>query len=431
MHTYNGRGVTKTGVNADDHAALVPKGQDPKLLPGESLKRSPIHFILEDQKLRLDPASRINFSKLHTIEYNVKVSTVGRVAPEDLSRLEKYWYESISKHRTEDQEQISETQNAVGPDSAQSFPAAPNTSSRQTPGELDEQSDGRQTPGHLIVKNAHSVESNLGAGMRQQINIGESHDHLQQVLNWLATVDYASSQDHLISQPQPDTGQWFIKDPKYSEWWTTPGQIMFCPGIPGAGKTMLTSNAVNDLCGRFQDDSTVGICYIYCSYQRQDESFVDMVAGLLKQLVQGVKGNPSLLGVVGEPPGMHRPKRTRPALSEISNALKSVVAKLTRTFFLIDGLDELQTTNGHRKRLLKEIFNIHSSFQVNIFATSRFIPEITETFKDSIQLEIRAHKDDIYNYLDDQMAQLPRFVTDSRERQEMIKESIWDSIDGR
>ena len=77
VHTYGGRGVTKYGVDANDHAALVAKGQDLILLPGENLNRRPLHLILEDKTVRLDPASRINFSKVCTVEYNVKVSTIG------------------------------------------------------------------------------------------------------------------------------------------------------------------------------------------------------------------------------------------------------------------------------------------------------------------------------------------------------------------
>lgn len=38
----------------------------------------------------LDPASRINFAKVFTVEHNVKVMSVGRVAPSSLPDLQAY-----------------------------------------------------------------------------------------------------------------------------------------------------------------------------------------------------------------------------------------------------------------------------------------------------------------------------------------------------
>jgi hypothetical protein len=71
---------------------------------------------------------------------------------------------------------------------------------------------------------------------------------------------------------------------------------LFCPGIPGAGKTILTSIVVDNLCNRFHNDATVGIAYVYCNFRRKDEQKIDaLLASLLKQPAKSQVSLPSLV----------------------------------------------------------------------------------------------------------------------------------------
>jgi Cdc6-like AAA superfamily ATPase len=67
----------------------------------------------------------------------------------------------------------------------------------------------------------------------------------------------------------------------YQAWLKTSKQTLFCPGIPGAGKTICTSIVVDNLNTQFQNDSRTGIAYIYCNFRRQGEQKVgDLLASL-------------------------------------------------------------------------------------------------------------------------------------------------------
>jgi hypothetical protein len=75
-----------------------------------------------------------------------------------------------------------------------------------------------------------------------------------------------------------------LKSPSYIEWLEGKKKTLFCPGIPGAGKTMIASIAVNHLETSFPDDRT-GKAFLYCVYKRQDNQKVDdLLASLLGQL---------------------------------------------------------------------------------------------------------------------------------------------------
>jgi hypothetical protein len=102
IHTYGGRGVTKPGISARHHAPLVVKGQKELLLKGEDGLLPALHVILEN-KSTIDRLARINFGKIYTIEQNVKVCSVGRIAPEDIPRLRMFWIRySVGQIKGED-----------------------------------------------------------------------------------------------------------------------------------------------------------------------------------------------------------------------------------------------------------------------------------------------------------------------------------------
>jgi hypothetical protein len=107
----------------------------------------------------------------------------------------------------------------------------------------------------------------------------------------------------------------------------------------------------------------------------------------------------------------HKNKQTWPSFEEISKVLHSIVADYFRAFIIIDALDECQVSDGGRRRFLSEIFNLQAKTGINIFSTSRFIPEIMKEFEGSILLEILASSEDVQRYLESHMSQLPSFVS--------------------
>ena len=90
----------------------------------------------------------------------------------------------------------------------------------------------------------------------------------------------------------------------------------------------------------------------------------------------------------------------------------------------------MSSIDGCRARFLSEIFHLQTTAGANLITTSLFIPEITEKFKGSILLEIRASKQDVRSYIDGHMSYLPSFVERNLDLQEEIKTEIVAAIDG-
>lgn len=250
-----------------------------------------------------------------------------------------------------------------------------------------------------------------------------------EVLNWLTLNDYGPQHSDFLKRRQPGTGQWLLDSAQYKAWVLTSQQTLFCPGIPGAGKTILTSIVIDHLSGRFQNDAGIGIAYIYFNYKQNinKQNVYNLLSSLLKQLSQE---RPSLPDSVKALHDQHGNKRTQPSIDELSRALQSIAAMYSRVFIIVDALDECQASDGCRARFLSEIFTLQAKTGANLFTTSRHISNIEKEFEGSTILEIRASEEDVRRYLNDHVLRLPGFVTRSPELQEEIKAAIVKAVDG-
>jgi NACHT domain len=252
-------------------------------------------------------------------------------------------------------------------------------------------------------------------------------------LDWLTPVDYSSQQSDFIGRRQEGTGTWLLNSNEFQEWLNTSNQTLFCPGIPGAGKTMIASIVVNNLCTKFHNDASVGIAYLYCNYQpQQEQTPEDLLSSLLTQLAHN---QPAVFPDIKSLYECHRIKESRPSLDEITRVFYSTVQLYSRVFIVIDALDEYHVSNNEgQKRLLSEMFSLQGQTQLNLFATSRFVSEITSQFEGCLSKEIRARDDDILSYVNGRIPQLLRSriskCQEYSDLQHTIRSDIVKAVDG-
>src|SRR5450755_4317444 len=91
--TYNGQGVTKPGLSEYDrqaHSIVYMTDTQPYCLPAEEKDlfiNKPIAVEKASRDQKLDHMSRLNFKKIYTVEYKVKVMNVGKVTKDSLPVL--------------------------------------------------------------------------------------------------------------------------------------------------------------------------------------------------------------------------------------------------------------------------------------------------------------------------------------------------------
>ncbi|KAF3293548.1 hypothetical protein TWF132_004516 [Orbilia oligospora] len=221
----------------------------------------------------------------------------------------------------------------------------------------------------------------------------------RKILDWITPIDDSSRHNDTLNRRQPGTGEWLLNSTEYQNWLNTVKEVLFCPGIPGAGKTILSSIVVEHLIDRYSYNPAVGVAYIYFNYKANAHITVDeLISNLLKQLARTQDPLSNCVKDLYD-----RCKGIRPPRAEIVKALGAVVASYSRVFIVVDALDEYERCS----EFLGQLFEIHKNYALNIFATSRPIPEIRGIFErheiSLIELEIRASEADIINYLEGQI----------------------------
>lgn len=250
------------------------------------------------------------------------------------------------------------------------------------------------------------------------------------ILDWLTPITYTTQQSDYLRRRQQGTGEWLLNSDQFQTWVKNENQMLFCPGMPGAGKTVLTSVVVDHLHSRFKDDSNTGITYFFFNYKRQEEQTTDaLLASVLRQLIASQS---SLPDVVHKLYKQHNTpaRQTRPSTEELIRVLKSLTVIYSRTFIVIDALDECKVSNDTRLRVLSCIFQLRSDTGANFFITSRFNTEISSAFSNITTLEIRANDEDVRRYLSGNIVYLPRFVRNDPSLQENIIDSILQAVQG-
>jgi hypothetical protein len=255
---------------------------------------------------------------------------------------------------------------------------------------------------------------------------GIRQDRLREtVLAWISSADFAAQQSDIMSKRQAESGLWFLKSPEFINWIQGPRKTLFCPGIPGAGKTTIAAIAIDYLM-TIQSNST-GVAYLYCDYKSQtDQSATSLLAALLKQLLQAQPLIPEKIELLH---AQHKERGTKPSLDELFSGLHLVAGDCSRTYIVVDALDEC-SDGGGRTKLLGALRDLQIQTNVCLMVTSRFIPDIESDFKSDPHLEIRASDADLKRFVAAQIYRLPKCIQRDAELQSLLESKIVEAADG-
>ncbi|CAJ0552612.1 Ff.00g006900.m01.CDS01 [Fusarium sp. VM40] len=218
----------------------------------------------------------------------------------------------------------------------------------------------------------------------------------REALDWLSDTNFGAYQLDERDKKAPGTCEWFLTSREYRFWIQEEGQVLFCPGIAGAGKTVLVSAIIEDLHSRFQNDPSTAIAHIYCRYDRTNrQTFDELRASLLRQLCEKLSPLPQ---VIMELHNEYKLRRMKAPPERIISCLESVSGFFSMIFVVIDALDEWQQVDCHS--LPKRLLFLQGNLPFNLLATSRPLPLIESHFSGHQRCDIKAQQQDIYAYVD-------------------------------
>ncbi|PYI02595.1 purine and uridine phosphorylase [Aspergillus sclerotiicarbonarius CBS 121057] len=258
----------------------------------------------------------------------------------------------------------------------------------------------------------------------------QEDQHRKTLRCWLSPIDYEAIQGDIYRNYQPGTGKWFLDDFQFTHWLATPSETLFCTGIQGVGKTMMTAMVVDNLRARFlhtidSQHVKIGIVFLYCIYERKNEQKSDdLLASILSQLALEQETIPKS---IRELYNRHHQGRTRPSKQELSNEIHSIMEKYDTVFVVVDALDECGD-DATRQDILCELFQLQQISDTRLMFTSR--PNILPEHDGMRLLTIYANEKDVRRYLRSQIGHLSKVVEGDEVLQHKTETRIVESANG-
>ncbi|KAF7536781.1 hypothetical protein G7054_g4255 [Neopestalotiopsis clavispora] len=242
-------------------------------------------------------------------------------------------------------------------------------------------------------------------------------ERLIKIRRWLLAPDSSINYQKALLERQANTGQWFLESSLYQNWRES-GSSIWLHGIPGCGKTILSTTVVENIQQHTAEDPGKAVAYFYFDFKDQQKQEPDsLVRSLLYQLSQQFVSTPMELDRLYE---SCRNGENQPHSNALLAALQPVIQAFPHTFIIIDALDEC-TQRQNLMKVLREIFRWQIE-GLHLLVTSRREGDIENTLGQilekrsilSIQTEAVTH--DIQLYIHERLShdgRLQKWRTDS------------------
>ncbi|KAI4727064.1 Pfs, NACHT and ankyrin domain protein [Aureobasidium sp. EXF-10728] len=165
--------------------------------------------------------------------------------------------------------------------------------------------------------------------------------HQKEIKDWLSAPDPRSNYTDALRKRHERTGLWFLDGEVFTKWKRQTGSFLWLHGIPGCGKTILSSTIIEHL----KKDTTSGqvLLYFYFSFNDpRKQSFEDMVRSLVSQLYFGQSDTQGPLDQLYD---SLNAKGARSLEDSLSAVLLTMLSKVNNVSIVLDALDESVTRN--------------------------------------------------------------------------------------
>ncbi|KAJ7589260.1 hypothetical protein C8J56DRAFT_784837, partial [Mycena floridula] len=219
----------------------------------------------------------------------------------------------------------------------------------------------------------------------------------KEFLEWISKLDFQATQNETFAKHATGTGDWFLKQQEFVDWKDGKTKFLWCPGIPGAGKTILSSIIVEHLRSAILQPKIAVIC-IYCDYRQQEaQNPIQLLGSVLKQLAQQ---HPVLSDHLLALHKKYLSRGDHPSIDELFKALQAEVSLYSQVYIVVDALDESSESNKAQELFFPNHQGLWSlADHVHLLVTSRDIPSISQEFDNTPRISIEAHKEDLETYI--------------------------------
>ena len=189
------------------------------------------------------------------------------------------------------------------------------------------------------------------------------HSNETKIKSWLSPVDASINYTQALLQRHPGTGQWFLAGDTYAQWKARFTSALWLYGIPGCGKSVLSSTIIEDLQQK-QNTTNHTLLYFYFNFSEPDkQSFEKMLRTLIYELYRQHRVCQNFLDDLYS---FSQNGREQPQTKSLIAILNSMIGATSNVSIILDALDECST----RRQLLPWLQSLDRK-DVQVLVTSR------------------------------------------------------------
>ncbi|KAG8800464.1 hypothetical protein FRC16_002826 [Serendipita sp. 398] len=223
------------------------------------------------------------------------------------------------------------------------------------------------------VKATSNVEKKVD-NVSNRLEDMKALEYRKEVLQWLKGADPTTNHNTARKKHEPGTGEWLLDSKEFKSWMEEDGKIMWLNGIPGAGKTVLSSTVIENLILHCKTRTGDRVAYYYFDFSDHGKQ---TTSGCLQSLIRQLCEQSDTIPVAVKE--LHADcKSTTPSLSQLTSTLIGIMNYGPKYFIAIDALDECKEEEEEHEResffeALQEIIS-STTGRYSVFIASR--PEI-------------------------------------------------------
>ncbi|KAL8831739.1 MAG: hypothetical protein Q9170_005169 [Blastenia crenularia] len=212
----------------------------------------------------------------------------------------------------------------------------------------------------------------------QRIESFFDEQSIRKIDQWLDPVNVEINHEAAVKLRHQGTGEWFLKGDAFKEWLQEDNSFLWLHAIPGAGKTVLASSAIEFLREHTKSED-VGLAYFYCDYKElRKQQPSKLLCTLLSQLARQRKSVFLRLQTFIQERYKENPASV-PTHDELrSNFATFVEGAFKQVIIVVDAIDESTQRNcmiGDLKTFSK------NCPYIKVLVSSREELDITKAFK--------------------------------------------------
>ncbi|KAF0328745.1 hypothetical protein GQ607_004157 [Colletotrichum asianum] len=231
----------------------------------------------------------------------------------------------------------------------------------------------------------------------------------QETLRRISNIPFQTHHDDVSHRRTPGTCDWITSRKEFHRWTGGSCPVVILYGIPGAGKTYLTSKVIDTVVASINESAKCNeaMAFFYCKRDEENRRKPrDILQSILRQLSSDIisdkcKIHPRLRGLPDE---LERKGKTFDFFT-CKDLIREIIEDYSRTFIILDALDECDRES--REELMTACDElIQGNANIRVFLSSRTDDDIRRhfQFRPVIEIQTKDNEDDISRFVEDKLS---------------------------